>query len=442
MNSLEFVQNCLQSQPFDDPEAMEAAKIGVIDYLASSFLGVGTEDTEKLLDAFLDFHQGEALLLGKFIHTSPSFSALYNGFQAHIQDIDDVHADVRGHPSAVILSALLAVSRKEMSGQRFLSAYVVGVEVMARLGRALNPTHYEKGWHNTGTLGSIAAAAATAYLREWDAKTTARAMSIAATQSAGLRMQFGTPIKPLHAGFSARNAVESCVLAEKGMKAEEEFLFHNQGFLSVFGEEISKEPLKEIWKSRWAINDPGLWFKRYPFCSAAMAGADAAQILYQNHFFQEEEIEGVEIGFFPGKDAALVVNEPETGEEGRFSIEYISWLGLTGQPFSLYAFSPKALKQSLKHSLKKVSRYTLSSKEVPAYTEVKVTLKDKSVYKEQVTYPKGSPNNPLDVEDEIEKLALSISTKEQREKLLHQINVLDNHSLNGLLECLEEIKIG
>ena len=128
----------------------------------------------------------------------------------HALDYDDVHSDVRGHPSSVILPALFALaSGREISGKSFLDAYIIGVEFMARLGQAVGTASYLKGWHNTSLLGGVAATFAGARLLGFTPAETQNAVGIAVSQAGGLRVQFGTEMKPLHAGLAAQQAVQS-----------------------------------------------------------------------------------------------------------------------------------------------------------------------------------------------------------------------------------------
>ena len=121
-----------------------------------------------------------------------SQAALVNGYMGHALGFDDVHSDVRGHPSTVILPTLLSLSANgQVTGKRFLQTYIVGVEIMARLGQAIGNSHYLRGWHNTSTLGIIAAAAAGGFLKEFSAIQLAQTLGSAATQAGGLRNQFG-----------------------------------------------------------------------------------------------------------------------------------------------------------------------------------------------------------------------------------------------------------
>lgn len=391
MTSQQFVHNFLTVEI--STEAIQLAKQALIDYMSSSLLAKHSPELIQLKTAYQEQLSGNCLLLGDTTTATASFSALYNGFQAHLLDIDDTHGSVRGHPSAVIFSALLT-ELENYTGKEIVEAYVIGLEIMARLGLAINPQHYLHGWHNTGTLGGLAATGALARLKKLSEEQTLTAMSIATSQAAGLQMQFGTPIKPLHAGLAAKQAVESVRLASVGLSAKQDFLFAKRGFFSVYAEGIKQDPLFENWGKTWQIVSPGLWFKQYPFCSAAMAGADAAQVLYQKYQLTAEQIKQVEVSFFYGKDQALVNRDPLTGEEGRFSIEYIVWLGITGQEYSLEKFSTKKLTEITRQELRKVRRSYVDEPTAP-YTRVVVTLKNGQQVSRNITTPKGSPDNPL-----------------------------------------------
>lgn len=175
---------------------------------------------------------------------------MLNGFIAHALDFDDVHSDVRGHPSAVIVPALIA-SAARGHDERLLGAYVVGVEVMARLGESIGSRHYEKGWHNTGTLGAIAAACAVGYAEELTQEELEKAIGFAATQSAGMRVQFGTEMKPLHAGLAAQAGLLAVKLAQSEFGGSRTALDGETGFFSLYGDvEKAQHTLLNDWGHR------------------------------------------------------------------------------------------------------------------------------------------------------------------------------------------------
>ncbi|PJN87850.1 hypothetical protein CVN76_23715 [Bacillus sp. mrc49] len=428
------------SNPLDKEIVIQSAIEGILDYLAVSYQTKSEKEMMILKQIILE-EGGNATgyLIGSHLHATRSQAALFNGLQAHLLDYDDVHSDVRGHPSAVILSALFAVGEREMHGKRFLASYVIGVEIMARLGEAMNPYHYTKGWHSTATLGVIAAAGAVAYLREYSPRLIAETMSLAATQSAGLRLQFGTVIKPLHVGIAAKNAVDSADWVRMGLHSNPDFL---NGFFEVYAEKGVRD-FTENWGKTWRIVTPGLWFKQYPFCSAAAHGVDAATFLHRTYGLSDEDIESVQVSFPPNGDAALIHHNPETGEEGRFSIEYIVWLALTGKPLSFASFGTNPIPSSWRASFQKVNRIIDSTIEpnkeaLPKgrFTIVTVTTTSGMALSKRIDTPKGSPANPLTKLQLNEKLLQAIGGDEVRSaKIIKAVHSLTASTLGHFQEA-------
>ncbi|MFC0673311.1 MmgE/PrpD family protein, partial [Brachybacterium hainanense] len=202
----------------------DAAARAVADVVAASFAVTADPSARTDRDRLIGWALAEGAaaeprtVIGTGRGLAPSRAALVGGFQAHLLDLDDTHEQVRGHPSAVLVPTLLALAGPEARIEALLAAYVVGLEVMARLGLALGPAHYEAGWHPTGTAGAVAAAAAGAHLLQLDTEATGTALSIAASRSGGVRAQFGTPGKPLHAGLAAQAGVEAVAWARSGLR--------------------------------------------------------------------------------------------------------------------------------------------------------------------------------------------------------------------------------
>lgn len=445
MDTLFIAKRIQEAEPFRAPQAIEAAKTGILDYIASVLLADGEPET-GLVAKLYGIRNSGGIASACDEQTEESARAVFNGFKAHLLDIDDAHSDVRGHPGAVVLSALFAAAGPDTPGKDFLEAYIIGTEVMARLGESVNQEHYLRGWHNTSTLGSMAAAAAVSRLLHLSPEDTAAALGTAATQACGLRAEFGTSVKAMHIGFAARNGLEAVRLTQAGIRGDRNVLFKRFGFYDVLGYKHSGDERETVyaaawnkeWGKSWRISSPGLWLKRYPFCSAAMAGCDAAAALRGRHPYRPEEIEYVEIGFFPGKDSALYARNPETGEQGRFSIEYIVWLGLTGIPWDLAHFSATPLSEEIKTALNCIHRITLEPKDCPPYTQVTVRCRNGKWDQERVVYPKGAPQNPLSLEDEVSKLALSVADTEKRETVLKAVKELESGPVCRLLESISK----
>ncbi|HRM20237.1 MAG TPA: MmgE/PrpD family protein, partial [Trichococcus flocculiformis] len=225
----------LKTTPTKNKAALREAKRGILDYLASAFAGREDAGVLKLLHA-IEAEGGHpvAALIGQNKRANRRQAALVNGFMGHALDYDDVHSDVRGHPSSVILPALFALAAgRGISGKQFLDAYIIGVEVMARLGQAFGTISYLQGWHNTSLLGGVAATFAGARLLGFTVAETQNAVGIAASQAAGLRVQFGTEMKPLHAGLAAQQAVQSIELTQQGFLGSAAALDTTSGYLAA-----------------------------------------------------------------------------------------------------------------------------------------------------------------------------------------------------------------
>ncbi|RUM05642.1 MmgE/PrpD family protein [Rhizobium chutanense] len=319
-----FAQAIISSDPLEDPAAVDAARAAIIDFLACAIAGARDRTTGILADAIGAHLPGEAILLGSTRRTDPLIAAVVNGHAGHVLDYDDVHASVRGHPTTVIVPALLAfAAEREYSANALVASYIVGLEAMARLGLSLGSKHYENGFHATATLGTVGAAAAIAYLTRASIDETAIALGLAATQSSGLRLQFGTDAKPFHAGMAARSGLLSARLAAAGFGGARDFLDHPTGFHSAyaFGAE-RPSALTENWGSPWQIVAPGLTLKAYPCCTASHPVASVG-IGLKGEGLGAEAIERITFTYPPGADAALVVSRPTNGIEARFSPEYV-----------------------------------------------------------------------------------------------------------------------
>lgn len=453
--TMKLAEAIISSTP--NTTAFAAAQRGIIDYLAAAFQSRYESEAKDLLHLIkLEGGHANHLLIGQDCAGTSAQSALFNGFVCHLLDYDDVHAEVRGHPSSVIVSALFAAATEHTSGSRFLSAYIVGVELMARLGQALHPYHYLKGWHNTGTLGVIAAAGAISYLWEMDSLSAARILSMAATQASGLRLQFGTPIKPLHAGIAARNAIYSAQWVQAGLSSHSDFLQDDIGFLSIYGsgdvkgvkgQNGKQQQLFLDWGEPWRIVTPGLWFKKYPFCSAACHGAEAASKLYDQYKLTPEQIVNVTVIFPSGGDAALIYSKPQTGEQGRFSIEYVVWLALTGQRLDFFSFRAEPITATLQEQLGRVKRvYDDQIQPSPdampqgRFTIVEVELVDGGKLRCRVDVPEGSPGAPFDNQQLADKLNMAVGSSLDGDNIMKYVMNLRNNTLEDLLHAIAIIR--
>lgn len=438
----QLAEAVLSADPLQDERAIQMARNGLLDGAASALAAKEDEGIQKLMQ-LVEQEGGAAQIpvIGQGKKVSRQSAAMLNGYLIHALDYDDVHSDVRGHPSAVIIPALLSqLTDGKGYGERFLAAYITGVEVMARLGESIGKAHYERGWHNTGTLGAIAAVCAIGYLKQVSKEELTKAIGFAGAQSAGMRKQFGSDMKPLQAGLAAKTAVWSMDLACSGFGGNDSVLDGALGFFSLYGDlELAESRLLEGYGSTWRIVSPGLWFKVYPFCSAAHHAADAIQSLMKEHAFLPEQVRQVDVIFPPGGDAALIEQTPLTGEEGRFSVEYVIALAVFGKTLTLDAFTKKPIPSDMHTWMKRVSRgYDEMIEPHPdavpkgRFTIVKLTLSDGTTISKRVDIPQGAPGCALSKEDIIQKLS-SVTSASQAQQILQAVEEGNNAAYLKLL---------
>ena len=372
--------------------------------------------------------------------------AMYYGFASHYLDFDDAQANLAGHFSTVLYSALLAVLEPNDTWHDFFRAYIIGAELEGIIGSLINPAHRTQGWHSTGTVGVIGAAAAIGALRGLHGESLAQLLSLVATQSAGMFFQSGTDGKPLHAGLAARNGVWAYeLLQHTSLQTSTKPFEPERGWFKTIGNiTVTSNDIASRWLAPGQLIDPGLWMKVHPYCSAAICGAEAAEIvahrlytsssyvskhnylspdaeeqdqcrLCATHVFSLwEDIDRVTVHFPPGADAALRYTTPSTGREGQFSIEYIVYQVLAYGAVQDELFKLDAIDQEVRDCMSRIERvYDLPRvSQTERITSVTVTLKNGDTFTETVNNPKGSPNNPLNLEDIRIKLGLTLETKQ------------------------------
>src|SRR6185369_11967241 len=144
-----------------------------------------------------------------------------------------------------------------------------------KIAEAINPEHYKRGFHSTGTIGTFASAAAAARLLQLEPRAVAHAMAIASSLSAGIRVNFGSMTKPLHAGRAAQNGIVAATLASGGFTGGGDGLDGQWGFFSVFGGGADTERISGVLGKPFTIVNPGVSIKPYPCGSLSHPSMDA-----------------------------------------------------------------------------------------------------------------------------------------------------------------------
>lgn len=252
-------------------------------------------------------------------------AALVNGVAGHALDYDDVNLAMHVHPTAVILPGLLALAEAEaLPGHAVIEAFVAGYEAAGMIGALISTSHYARGFHATGTIGAFGAAAACARLLGLDDEATARAYGLAGSQAAGLKAQFGTMTKPLHAGRAAEAGVMSALWARAGLSARADILEHPRGFAATQSDGLPN--VEPCWTG-YAL-DRNL-FKYHAACFGVHGTLEAIGAL-RRRGLDAGDVRAIHLKVDAGADAMCNIAAPRTAMEAKFSLRFNAALALTG----------------------------------------------------------------------------------------------------------------
>lgn len=335
------------------PAVVDNAVAAILDTVAVMLAGA-RELAPRAVAATCTTERTGCAVVGMDPRFGSADAALIGGTAAHVLDFDDVHVVPKlGHPSAVVVPALLAIAHEhDLTGREFVDAYAVAIEVGVRLGGLLGESHYLQGWHATGNIGALRAAAGVCRALGLDAEATAQALGVAGSVAGGLRANFGTMTKSMHAGNAARAGVLAAVLARDGFTANDDVVDADLGFLAAFGaDRTEREPLR--------LGDPwelerGLVWKRFPSCAASHAAIEAALSVGSRMRDDGKGVDDVRrVHVTVGYDAidALRYRRPARPLEAKFSAEYcVASALLDGAP-GLSHFTEAALQREECRSL-------------------------------------------------------------------------------------------
>jgi 2-methylcitrate dehydratase PrpD len=373
------------------------AKQCILDWLGVTLAGAQDELTQILYDYVKAEGCGDAAtLFGLGGRGSVSQAALINGAAGHALDYDDVLRIMRGHPTAPVAPPVLALSEREKkTGRDAVTAFVAGIETQARVGAFMGESHYAKGWHQTATVGTFGAAAASARLLGLDPATTAMALGIAGTQAAGLKSMFGTMCKPLHAGKAAMNGVMAAELAMRGFTSRPDVLERPQGFAATQSTSIDPEAaLEDLGSSYWM---PNLLFKYHAACYGTHAGIEAARAIRKHPAFDVGKVEKVDINTAERTMGMCNILNPDTGLEVKFSHRFTTALALAGEETgSLDVYSEDMAHRADLVALRDKIAVTGHDDYGPNVTDITVHQSDGTVIRE--TRDMAIPNKDVDVQ--------------------------------------------
>jgi 2-methylcitrate dehydratase PrpD len=312
----------------------------ILDYLGVALAAAQDPLVRVLLDELAEAGGSpQASIIGHSVRLPVLSAALVNGSAAHALDYDDVNMAMPGHPSVAVLPGVLALAElKGSSGREVIAAFVAGYETACRIGAALQPGHYNLGFHSTGTVGTFGAAAACARLLGLDTEATAKALGIAGTQAAGLKSQFGTMCKPFHAGKAAQNGLLAARLAARGFSSRIDIVECIQGFAPTHGPDFVPDA---------ALGTPAAGFhllanlfKYHAACYFTHAPIECARRLRVEQRLTPDVIAGITLRLDASCDRVCNIPVPVDGLQSKFSLRQTVAMALAGvDTASLGAYS-------------------------------------------------------------------------------------------------------
>lgn len=311
-------------------DLVERTKQCLLDWFAVTVAGAQEELTDILIrEALEDGAKGPATLVGRPETVLPSAAALINGSASHALDYDDVNFSMGGHPTVTVVPALLALGEQmKASGRLFIESFVAGYETSGRVGRLVAPSHYQKGFHVTGTVGSFSAAAAAGRMLGLTDEQLSVAFGIAATQAAGLKSNFGTMCKPLHAGTASEHGLRAARLAAKGFTARRDSLECDQGFASSQSDHLNADAALGEPPQGWHLRNN--LFKYHAACYLTHAPIECAKEIRLKSNFPPERVQKILLRIDSGADRVCNIPHPTTGLEAKFSLRQTVAMALTG----------------------------------------------------------------------------------------------------------------
>lgn len=360
---------------------------------------------------------GKAAVIGSSLRAPARFAAFANGVSIHADDFDDTQLaaakdrvyGLLTHPSVTTLPPAFAMCElAQRSGKEFMLAYHLGVEVETKIAEAIDPRHYNDGFHTTGTCGSFGSAAACAMLRGLTAEQTAYALGVAAAEAGGLRDNFGSMTKPFHAGHAAENGTVAVDLAALGWTAAPDILEGPLGFFQAAGGGFDPAAIVDRLGKPWTFASPGVSIKPFPSGSLTHPAMGEWLSMIRKNDIKPADVEKIDIGTSHNLTTTLYHHRPTTGLEGKFSMEFGLSILVLERKAGLNEYRDAVVRRpDVQAMIQRVNFHVDPVAEAAGFDKMTsiltVTLKDGRVLSGRADFAKGSPANPMSFDEVADK---------------------------------------
>lgn len=348
----------------------------------------------------------QASVLGRRERLDVLHAALMNGISSHVFDFDDTHLKTVIHPAGPVVSSLLALAEhRDMSGADFMHALVLGVEVECRIGNAVYPAHYDRGWHITGTAGVFGAAAACGRALGLSEQQMVWALGVAAAQPVGLREMFGSMTKSFHPGRAAQNGLTAALLAARNFTSTEVGLEGKSGWANVLSTSRNYDEITGNLGTTYeiALNT----YKPFACGIVIHPTIDACIQLRNQHALAAADIERIDLDVHPLVLELTGKKTPETGLETKFSVYFAAALAIVRGSAGMRDFSDANAKDAAIVGLRDRVTATIDKTIQEHQVRARITLKNGRVLTHFVEHVVGSLERPMSDTD-LEAKALDL----------------------------------
>jgi 2-methylcitrate dehydratase PrpD len=391
----------------DVPEPVRhEAKRALLNFFAVALAGCRTGPVELALRSLAEFSdRRQATVIGRGERMDALSAAFPNAAGANVFDFCDTHLPTVIHPTAPVAPAVLALAElRRVTGAELLLAFLLGVELQCRIGAAISPGHYAKGWHITSSCGVFGAATAAGKLLGLDEGRMVWALGNASTQSAGLCECLGWPAKSISVGNAARNGLWSALLAEKGFEGPAEPIAGVQGFLNAMAEPPNWAPLTEGLGDTWEITQNSI--KPYPCGFVIHPFLDCVLDWRRQH-----PAAVVERAVVRGNPLlAQRTDRPDisTGRESQVSVQHALAAALVHGQAGLDQFTDACARDPAVTELRRKVEVVRDPAITTIAAEIELWTRDGTKHRLSTPAARGSPANPMsdrEIEDKLRTIA-------------------------------------
>jgi 2-methylcitrate dehydratase PrpD len=395
----------------------------LLNYVGVAVGGSRHETVDRALKALAPFSgMAKANVLGRSERLDILNAALVNGISSHIFDYDDTHLKTIIHPAGPVVSAILALAQhRPVTGAEFLNAMILGVETECRIGNAVYPSHYDMGWHITGSCGVFGSAAACGRLLRLSEQQMVWALGIAASQPVGLKVQFGSMTKSFHPGRAAQNGLTAALMAQQNFTSDNAALEGKDGWAQTVSRQVRWEEVTGGLGSRWeaALNT----YKPFACGIVTHPAIDAAIQLHDQDGMNADQIAAIELRANPLVLSLTGKTAPATGLEGKFSIYHCIAVGLMFGAAGEKQFQDKIVQDPAVIALRKLVSVKTDPAVSTAQCDLIVRLKDGRVLSRHIETAIGSLEKPMSdtaLEAKFLDLSETILPRAQAQGLMEQ----------------------